>query len=233
MELPNPNSGKRLEIKVEGATYARYPVKTHVVKTGDDLAGIIEQYAGPHLRPDDLVFLSEKIVAISQGRSYPIKDIHPTKLATWLSKKVHRSPYGIGLGSPWTMQLALKEVGHLRIFLAILAYLLTRPFGLRGAFYVVAGRTVAAIDGPCDYTLPPYNEYAKLGPAKPHEVARALKEKTGHEVVIIDANDLGVNILGKSDKNLADRVLAAIFRDNPLGQTSEQTPVCIVRKLAG
>lgn len=231
MERLSPNQGKELIIIVSGTEYARYPVKTAVIKKDDDLSAVIKQYTGPYLRTGDIIFVSEKIVAISQGRSFPIKDIKPSRLATWLSKKVHQSPYGIGLGSPWTMQLALNEAGYLRIMLAIIAYALTRPFGIRGAFYIVAGRTIAAIDGPCDYTLPPYNEYAKLGPKKPHEVARQLKQAIGHEVIIIDANDLGVNILGKSDKSLPDKLLAAIFKDNPLGQTNEQTPIAIVRRV--
>lgn len=231
MEILAPNLNKQLNIIVEGITYSRFPVKTHVVKIGDDLAGILKQYVEPHLQDGDMIFMSEKIVAISQGRSYPIADIKPSKLAVYLSERVHKSPHGIGLGSPWTMQLALKEAGYLRIFLAIIAHFVGKVFGIKGAFYYVAGRKIAAIDGPCDYTLPPYNKYAKLGPAKPNKVARELKEKIGHEVVIIDANDLGVNILGRSDKKMSKDMLAAIFKDNPLGQTNEQTPLCIVRKI--
>jgi len=49
-------------------------------------------------------------------------------------------------------------------------------------------------------------------------------------VVIIDANDLGVNVLGKSNKNISDDFCQKVFKDNPLGQASEQTPLCIVRK---
>lgn len=226
----SPNPGKNLEITVAGVTYERYPVKTPVIKKADDLIAIIRDCAGPYLQANDWLFVSEKIVAISQGRSYHIDDIKVSKLARFLSTKVYQSPYGIGLGSPWTMQLALNEVGHLRIFLAIFVHLLFKPFGIKGMFYRVVGRTVAAIDGPCDYTIPPYNKYAKLGPKDPHKVAGQLKTALGHEVAIIDANDLGVNILGVSTKEIPTETLAAIFKDNPLGQTNEQTPVCIVRK---
>lgn len=225
-----PNPGKNLEITINGTTYERYPVKTHVVKIGDNLTEILRQYALPHAQAGDMIFMSEKIVAISQGRSYHIDSIKVSKMARFLSTKVYKSPYGIGLGSPWTMQLAINEIGYLRIFAGIFVHLLFKPFGIKGMFYRVVGRTVAAIDGPCDYTLPPYNKYAKLGPKDPDKVAAKLKTDTGYEVVIIDANDLGVNILGRSDKNFSTETLAAIFKDNPLGQASEQTPVCIVRK---
>ncbi len=225
-----PNPGKNLDITVNGTVYERYPVKTPVIKKDDNLIAIIRECAGQYLQPNDWLFVSEKIVAISQGRSYHIDDIKVSKLARFLSTKVYQSPYGIGLGSPWTMQLALTEVGYFRIFLAIFVHLLFRPFGIRGMFYRVVGRTVAAIDGPCDYTIPPYNKYAKLGPKDPHKVAAQMKVTLGHEIAIIDANDLGVNILGVSTKELSTEILAAIFKDNPLGQTNEQTPVCIVRK---
>lgn len=225
-----PNPGKNLLITVGNAAYARFPVKTPVIKKGDDLTSIIKECTAGNLQAGDWLFISEKIVAISQGRSYHIDDIKVSKIARFLSTKVYQSPYGIGLGSPWTMQLALNEVGYFRIGLAIFVHLLFRPFGIRGMFYRVVGRTVAAIDGPCDYTIPPYNKYAKLGPKDPDKVARQLDSDLGHHVAIVDANDLGVNVLGTSNQEWSKETLAAIFKDNPLGQTNEQTPVCIVRK---
>ncbi|KKR48987.1 MAG: Gamma-glutamyl ligase superfamily [Candidatus Magasanikbacteria bacterium GW2011_GWC2_40_17] len=229
MLIPNP--GKNLSIEVEGKKYDRFPIKTPVIKKGDDLVVIIKNGTGQYLESGDFIFISEKIVAISQGRAYPISEIKPSWMAKFLVRFVYKSPYGIGLGSPWTMELAVREVGYFRILFAALLAAFTKPLGIRGVFYLVAGREVAAIDGPCSYTLPPYNKYAKLGPAKPHKVAQFLKEKLGHEVIIIDANDLGVNVLGKSNREIKDAWTKAIFKDNPLGQTNEQTPVCIVREL--
>ena len=112
-----------------------------------------------------------------------------------------------------------------------LAAAITKPFGIKGVFYKVVGKNINAIDGPCDYTLPPYNEYAKLGPAEPEKVAGKFKFEINHDVVIIDANDLGVAILGKSNKDISDAFCKNVFKDNPLGQSSEQTPLCIVRKI--
>jgi len=225
-----PNSGKNLTINVQGKEYARYPVKTHVIQIGDKIAEVVEKYVAPHWQEGDMVFISEKIVAISQGRSFPIDSIKPSPLAKLLVKFVHKSKYGIGLGSPWTMELAIREAGAFRMLLAAFASAVTKPFGIKGVFYKVVGNNINAIDGPCDYTLPPYNKYAKLGPAKPHEVAKDLKKRFNHEFVIIDANDLGAVILGKSDKELADEFLTALFKDNPLGQSSEQTPMAIIRE---
>ncbi|MDO8617355.1 MAG: coenzyme F420-0:L-glutamate ligase [Candidatus Uhrbacteria bacterium] len=226
------NIGKRLDIEVDGHRYARLPIKTHVITKDDDILEVVERYAKPHLQTGDILFISERVVAITQGRAYPIKDIHPSWFARFLVTFVHKSPYGIGLGSPWTMELAVREAGIARMLLAALASAITKPFGLRGVFYRVVGKNINAIDGPCSYTLPPFNEYAKLGPKDPDKVARKIRERLGHEVVIIDANDLGVNILGKSNTEISDEFCQQVFRDNPLGQTSEQTPLCIIRQVA-
>jgi asparagine synthase (glutamine-hydrolysing) len=50
-------------------------------------------------------------------------------------------------------------------------------------------------------------------------------------VAVIDANDAGCNVLGISEG--ADRrFVARLFADNPLGQAREQTPICVVRRVA-
>jgi F420-0:gamma-glutamyl ligase-like protein len=228
-----PNAGKQLLITQDNITYARLPVKTHVVTAGDNILEICKKYAQPFIRPGDTLFISERVVAISQGRAYPISEIKPSWLANFLVRFVHKSPYGIGLGSPWTMELALREAGKARILFATFIAAITKPFGVKGIFYKVAGHNINAIDGPCSYTLPPYNGYAKLGPDRPNEVAQELKASLGIEVVIIDANDLGVAILGRSSSNLKEEWCKAMFKDNPLGQSTEQTPLCLVREAKG
>ena len=228
-----PNAGKNLTITLTDGTYARLPIKTHIITTDDSMSDIVKRYAHPHLIEGDILFISERIVAISQGRAFPIRDIKPSRLANLLVKFVHKSSYGIGLGSPWTMELAIQEAGVARILIGALAAVITKPFGIRGVFYRVVGKNINAIDGPCDYTLPPYNEYAKLGPAEPDKVAKALQSVFGHDIVIIDANDLGVAVLGKSRTAMTDDFCKNVFKDNPLGQSTEQTPLCIVRKIIG
>lgn len=225
-----PNPGKSLLIELNKNTYARYPLKTHVIREGDNISDVCMTYAGDKLREGDILFISERIVAITQGRAYPIEAIRPNWLAKKLSQYVHRSSHGIGLGSQWTMQLAIQEAGTFRILVAATLSAMTKPFGLKGIFYHVVGNNINAIDGPCDNTLPPYNKYAKLGPAQPNCVARKLKHQLGVDVVIIDANDLGVNVLGRSSSVISKAFCKQLFRDNPLGQSLQQTPLCIVRK---
>jgi len=113
-----PNPGKALCQTFRGQVWARYPIRTHVVMLGEDLSTLLQRYAKPYLRPGDILALSEKMVAICQGRAYPVDSIQPRPLARWLSRFVTKTPAGIGIGSPVTMELALREAGIWRILLA-------------------------------------------------------------------------------------------------------------------
>ena len=94
--MAEANAGKALTVEVEGAKYSRIPIRTRVVMPGDDLDAFIREYATDVVAPGDIFFVTEKIVAITQGRSYLVEDITPRRLALFLSKFVVRTPYGIG-----------------------------------------------------------------------------------------------------------------------------------------
>lgn len=223
------NPGKVLELEVDGENYLRIPIKTDVIKPLHDIVEITKQFTQELIEEEDLLVVSEKVVAITQGRAFRIQEIEPRALATFLSKFVHKSPYGIGLGSPQTMELALREVGTLRILFASIVAAIGKLFGIRGLFYRICGEKARAIDGPCDYTLPPYDNYAVMGPKNPNQVAKNISAALGCRVAIIDANDLGVNILGISNQSIKIPLLEKLLKDNPLGQSTEQTPLGIIR----
>jgi asparagine synthase (glutamine-hydrolysing) len=227
-----PNPGLHLLQQVPGGgIYARAPLKSRKVGPGDDLVAALGHALGKvRVEPDDILALSEKAVAVSQGRSLPVDAIQPGRAARLLSRSVKRSSAGIGIAMPETMQLAIEEVGLPRILLAAAASLVTRPFGRRGTFYRVAGPRVAAIDGPTPYTIPPSNTHAKRAPANPDRVSRQLAARFGCAVAIVDANDIGVVVLGASD-GVDTALVRNLFRDNPLGQKSEQTPFALLRRV--
>lgn len=227
------NEGKALETSVDGKSFARIPLRTRVVMPNDDIDAIITEYAKDAVQPGDLLFVTEKIVAITQGRSYRLDEIHPRKLALFLSKYVTRTPYGIGLGMPETMEMALRECGTPRILLAAAVAAVTKAFGRKGDFYRIAGDKARAIDGPTKHTIPPYNEAVVLGPKNPRGVAAHLKSLLGGslEVAVVDINDLGGNILGSTLDKDGERRLVKILGDNPLGQGLESTPLGIVREI--
>jgi len=230
MQLP-PNNGKNLEITVDGRRFARYPVKTKLITPEDkDIAAIVKEFAALHVQTGDILFVSEKAVAVTQGRSYHINSIKPGWLATTLSHYVMKTPVGIGLGSPQTMQLAIEEVGIARILLAAVIGGLGKIVGLKGLFYVVAGDGARSIDGAVPYAIPPYNNYVSKGPVNANEVAKKIAQTINAKVAIVDANDLGVNILGASE-TMDKKLIAKIIKDNPLGQSDEQTPIGIIREV--
>ena len=128
------------------------------------------------------------------------------------------------------MEMALQECGTLRILFAAFCSVIGKLFHQRGWFYIVAGPKARGIDGPTEGTIPPYDHYVVLTPDDPNGTARKLATALGHPVAIVDINDLGANILGFSQKEPTMDQLAKVLGDNPLGQSSESTPMGIIRK---
>lgn len=226
------NERKVKDIVVDGVTYERYAIKTHVVKSDDNICDLSVKYAKDHLKAGDIFFITEKVVGITQGRAIPMKDIKPRKLAKFLCKFVLKTPYGIGLGIPETMEMALRECGTFRILFAAAVSAFGKLIGKRGWFYKIAGEKARSIDGPCDCTLPPYNECVSLAPLNPDEVCEEVSKLLGcRPVLVTDINDLGGVIMGAFPKSIDRDLMARILKDNPLGQSHEQTPMGIIRKI--
>ncbi|WP_114597611.1 asparagine synthase (glutamine-hydrolyzing) [Renibacterium salmoninarum] len=250
-----PNADKQLEITVpaDGKTYRRYPLRTEIFYKETDLdpatlsyvqrfvdglpAAGAEHNAATADAPWYL-FVSEKIVAMTQGRSIPVWDIKVSAAARTLSKFVVRNPGGIGLASPWSMQLAIEEVGLPRILWASFRSVIGKFQGKKGVFYDVVGHNINAIDGAAGYQVGTSTHSVKYAPIDPDGVARRLSGKIRDLLpaefaknfagtAIMDANDLGVVALGH-DTALSKDVLEGIFKDNPQGQSTETTPMSIV-----
>lgn len=231
MEMPfSPNEGKHLTAVTDWGCYARFPIKTHVVMKEDVMNELLDRYVADYLEEGDMIFISEKIVAITQGRAFKVSEIKVSRLAKFLVKFVHKSDAGIGIGDPSTMELCLRECGRVKVFFTAIIAGICKLFGKRGVFYNILGMKARAIDGPSEYNVPPYNEYAKMAPDDPDGAAADMKAHTGVEVVIVDANDLGCNVLGKSSKDIPDKFCEQLYKDNPHDQGFCQTPLAIVRK---
>jgi len=222
-------------IKVDGREYLRIPVKTRLILRGDSLENALDEglkQAGVQLNADDILFVSEKAVGASQGRYYLLDEgeVTPGPLARLLSRYVTRTPAGIGLGMPETMQCALDECGRCRILLAALVGALGKLLGRRGDFYRVAGPCARTIDGPTPGTIPPFNRAVSLSPLDPAGVAAGLASRFQCKAAIVDVNDLGGNVLGACPKDLDIDLLCSILSDNPLGQGRARTPAGVVRR---
>ena len=66
-------------------------------------------------------------------------------------------------------------------------------------------------------------------PENPFGVCNEIKEKLGISCMLVDANDLGQEILGFSDdlKN-KESILKEFIKDNPAGQEKELTPIILI-----
>ena len=222
---------KQPVIEYNNKKYLRIPVKTHIIMREDNIIDVVKKYTQELLKEEDIVFISEKAVAITQGRAFPLDEIKPRPLARFLSKYVTKTKAGIGLGIPETMEMALRECGVIKILFAAAVGFLGKLIGRKGDFYRIAGYKASSIDGPTPNTLPPYNRYVVLGPENPDKIARQISEGIKAEVAIVDINDLGGNILGTSKDTMDRKRLLGILKDNPLGQCSEQTPIGIIRNV--
>lgn len=216
-------------ITVDERRYLRIPLKTHVITEKDDIVEVADRYAGPHIQPGDIVVVSEKVTAITQGRAVPIDKIKVGPLANFLWPHVRQVPYGVGLRSPYSMQCAIDECGGLRILAAAAVGAVGKLIGRRGDFYRIAGLQAATIDAAGTAGIAEFRDSVIKGPTDPHGVARRISERLGVPAAIVDVNDIGGSwALGCSDQ-LDQKLVEAALKDNPLGQSDEQTPLGIIR----
>jgi hypothetical protein len=231
-----PNPGKQIDIEVDGSVYQRLPVRTRIITLHDkDMLPILQEYVGPYLQPDDLLFISEKALTITQGGVVSMSDIKPVPLARFLARSVGNyygsSDFrGFGHGTAIAMQLFLEEAGYVRVLFAAAVSAITRPLRIRGMFYRICGKRAKSVDCPMSFLILEYAHSAKLAPNKPSAEARRFKKALGPETIILDANYRGAFSLGKSSRAISESFIGKLFADNPLGQSDEMTPFCIVRK---
>ena len=151
------NWGRHLFLEDKGRIWARFPLRSALIKPGADLI------AGHRRQPRALsrragvadrgrrscCSISEKALAISQGRSYPIDEIPVSRAAA--AALALREPRAHGRGARASRRRCSSRSTR-RAFRGSCSRPLpppsTKPFGMRGIFYRVAGHGVNAIDGP-------------------------------------------------------------------------------------
>jgi len=230
MEI-SPNQNKKLAIEVDGQTWLRYPVKTHFIGTTDSFEDIIKKYVLPVTEKGDIIALGQKIVSILQKRVIYKKDVKVGFWARFLSKFAKKTPYGFSVGNPLKMQVAIDMAGLPRIFWAGICSMFAKLFGVSGTFYRMAGNQINELDGFYGKFYPQYADMGILGPIECDLLCDKLKEKFGFSFFVSDVNDLGGNILGRSeDLKGKESLMVKILKDNPASQSNEQTPIIIIRK---
>lgn len=218
-------------MEVEGRTYERLVLKTHLVHIREPLLDVLSQYVGPAIKPGDTVALSEKLVTICQGRVIHRSLIKPGLLAKLIVRGVTKYDNDVGFSDPAKMQVAIFRAGWWRMLAAMSIGGATRLlWGRRGDFYRIAGNHVSEIDGFNPDTIKPFNEFAMLGPEDPPRDAQAVEDSTGWPTLIMDANNVNIEILGMSKGVQLSRSAARLaLLDNPIGQSDNQTPIALIR----
>lgn len=207
----------------------KIPIRTRLITHHDDLAAVVHEYTRDVAEPGDVIVVSESVAAIAQGRAIPPEKVRPGRLARLLCRFAHKDG---SLATPAAGQLAIQEAGTVRVLLGAAAALAGKALGRKGWFFIVAGRRLALIDDIAG-TIPPYDTCIVLGPKEPAKLVARIKEVTGIDAAIADVNDLRrADILAMTGPLPAEE-LAACLADNPGGNDDQQTPIVIVRPVAG
>lgn len=230
--FPYTNPGKDAEIKVGEETFIRHAIRTHFIKAGEEnYVDIIEEYAAPVYRDGDILFISEKIITLCQNRVVEKKELRLGFWSRFLCRFVYNSPHGFGIRNPYKMALAIRLAGLSRVLLAALCSIFGKLIGVRGLFYKVVGHNISNIDGFNNIAFEYYLDKGLLSPEEPGKVCSEIKEKLNIDCVVVDANDIGLEILGWSQGiPYSMRQLRGMVKDNPAGQDREMTPLVLVRE---
>lgn len=204
---------------------AALPVRTPLVRPGDDLVALISANVAGIARPGDVLAISETAVAIAQGQSVPAEYVRPSKLAYFLSQ--HAGALAT-VNQPESLQIVIDQTSPLKVLFASVMHVAGRAAGRRGMFYEILGEAVTAIDGYTG-TLPPFERSIVFAPQNPDAFAQSVYERIRIDCAIVDANDLEkAKVLGASG-GVNRRNLEYALLSNPHGNGDEQTPIVVLK----
>ncbi|NLV59663.1 MAG: F420-0--gamma-glutamyl ligase [Clostridiales bacterium] len=215
----------------DGRQYDRFAIQTHFVKVGESQRKLVETYVRPLYKPGDVLSFGAKVMCMCVKSVKTRDQVQPGFWANLLWRFAGINHTGVGMHEPYKLQLVIDLVGLPRVLLAVVCSALTKPFGIKGVFYRVCGKGVGGIDG--FYTRSSfelYHQLALINPENAGELCEELSQETGIPVVLMDANDLQRDQLGKSSNTLlSDEQLQDAMADNPSGQGDELTPFILIR----
>lgn len=226
------NKDKKIEIEVNNKKYKRCAIKTHFVSQGESYIDIMNKYVLPNYHEGDFISISEKIIALCQNRVVKREDLKIGFFAKLLSKFASHPTTGVGVGETIKMQYAINKVGLFKVLYASIASAVTKLFGKKGVFYEIVGQEVSGLDGFYDHIWSEYRDIGIEMPENPFGVCNEIKEKCGISCMLVDANDLGQEILGfSSDLKEKENFLKEFIKDNPAGQGKETTPIILMHPI--
>jgi len=202
------------------------PVPTRILTEADDIVESIAHYTAGKITGDDIVCCAESVVAITQGQFVRPEDLEISMLARICCSFI--PDYG-SLSSPHGMQSLMNVEGKWRVAFALFAGFLGKLVGKGGLFYKWGGEQTALIDDVTG-TMPPFDKCIVYGPKEPNSVAERIKDRTGaFGAMIADVNDLKRSRVVGASNGLDGELAAKLLLDNPFGNASQKTPICIIK----
>lgn len=228
----NANEGKKVEIEVSGKVYKRHAIKTHFVKPCENYIEFVKKYVEPIYEEGDIISLSEKVIALCQNKVVHREDIKIGFWAKFLSKFASKPKVATGFASEAIkVQYVINKVGLFKVIYASIASAVTKLFGKKGVFYKIIGQEISSLDCFDGYDYEYYKDIGIESPENPDGVCNEIKDKLGISAIIVDANEMGQLLLGKSnDISLPENELLGLIRDNPAGNGTEGTPIVLIRE---
>ena len=218
----------------DGRKYDRFAIQTHFVEVGEDASALLEKYVRPLYQEGDCVAITAKVMAMCTGNVKKMEDMKLGFFAKLMARFAGINSTGVGMHEPYKLQLVIDICGLPRVLLAVVCSAVTKLFGIHGVFYKVCGKGVGGIDGfYFRSSFDVYKQLALINPENPDELCDELFKETGIPVVLMDANDIDQNQLGKCDDfPLTDEEIQDAMADNPSGQGDELTPLILIRPLS-
>ena len=137
------------------------------------------------------------------------------------------------MGLPVKMQFAINVCGLGRVLWAAVCAAFDKLRGIHGTFYKMLGTEVSGLDGFYGHEIPEYEHMGVRVPSDPDQVCDEVYQKLGVVMMIVDANDLNVELLGrgKALEGWSEDDLLGLIRDNPAGQDRQLTPFVLIREI--
>lgn len=215
-------------VVIDGRSYRRRPIRTEWQHPGDDLTALLRSCR--ERQPSDTIAVSEKVAVLLTFRTVPVDKVRVTPLTRLLARSVHPRPDELGLALPAKMQYVIDRVGRGRVYAAAALSAVTRPLGVHGIFYRVAGSLARDVDG----GRPPYEDrfFPPLPELEAALLCQDLENLLGVGVAIVDINDFGGSVRATSPSAVAAAALVQILSDNPMGQRFTAKPLVLIRPVA-
>lgn len=225
LKFPKPENATNWR---ENSVAQVLPIPTHLLTNLDSTVEIVKHYVKPCAQEGDIVTIGETPVAIMQDRLRHPNTVKPG----WLAKRLcYYFMSTSSLATACGMQTLIDISGAWQVATAFAIGAVAKVCGKPGMFYQLAGEQARLIDDVTG-TLPPFDQFIVLGPARSQQLVDEIYKETGLKAAIVDVNDLKAVKILASTAGTDEQLLTQALIDNPAGNADEQTPVVLIRPKA-